>query len=581
MKYFDNTQDSESVASGASSIITNNFQPILIEPVEAVVAQTSILPLISQFSQGLFQILQLLLAYYYINYQAAIVIALTMVVTKLMQYAMISPIYGMMKRIQERMLAEQSNAPNILYQNTYVITGMLCVTIFVFMIIFGQKIANIYTAWAGDVTYFPLIVRGLPYINAIQYAVYIMICENKGNYLSLIEISQVILHLTSLYLAIFVLNSMRIEVTLRSFAIIDIAVNAVFAIVFGWPILKSTKSKKPITRFSLSLNTFRDMLLPVLFLALKQCVVYILGNLPEYVIPVLALILNFTQTETEQKNGMFLAFAFFVTYQQISSAVSRTIHAVLLQVFMPNVQMKRYERMTQFMTSGFGIIFGVSAVINIVLFVVCNQIVTVVFYDLKYNRADQQFIDGEYSIDSFYSIKYLAIEGIIRPIQSFVVYSSEITHNVGCYTFVVIVRYTATIGMFLIAYFTNVTKSIDYMVLAELSVDICCILPLISQIQHINNIKIKINTQEGFGMMLNNSISHSKHSRKNEEDLVFDMEQIKPMPLPSINMNRQQGLLGQSTTSIEPSSQLIEDKQIRDSNNKFTNSDSDLLKFAK
>ncbi|CAL6068170.1 Hypothetical_protein [Hexamita inflata] len=119
------------------------------------------------------------------------------------------------------------------------------------------------------------------------------------------------------------------------------------------------------------------------------------------------------------------------------------------------------------------------------------------------------------------------------------------------------------------------------MVLAELSVDICCILPLISQIQHINNIKIKINTQEGFGMILNNSISQSKHSKKNEEDLVFDMEQIKPMPLPSINMNRQQGLLGQSTTSIEPSSQLIEDKQIRDSNNKFTNSDSDLLKFAK
>ncbi|CAL5994932.1 Hypothetical_protein [Hexamita inflata] len=343
----------------------------------------------------------------------------------------------------------------------------------------------------------------------------------------------------------------------------------------------STKSKKPMTRFSLSLNTLTDMLLPVLFLALKQCIVHILGNLPEHVIPVLALILNFTQTETEQKNGMFLAFAFFVTYQQISSAVSRTIHAVLLQVFMPNVQMKRYERMTQFMTSGFGIIFAISAVINIVLFVVCNQIVTVVFYDIKYNRADQQFIDGDYSIDSFYSIKYLAIEGIMRPIQSFVVYSSEITHNVGCYAFVVIVRYTATIGMFLIAYFTNVTKSIDYMVLAELSVDICCIMPLISQIQHINNIKIKINTQEGFGMILNNSISQSKHSKKNEEDLVFDMEQIKPMPLPSLNMNRQQGLLGQSTTSIEPSSQLIEDKQIRDSNNKFTNSDSDLLKFAK
>ncbi|CAL6017194.1 Hypothetical_protein [Hexamita inflata] len=83
MKYFDSAQDSESVASGASSNIKNNFQTILIEPVDVVIAQTALLPLISQFAKGLFQLLQLLLAYYYIDQQAAIVIALTMVILKM------------------------------------------------------------------------------------------------------------------------------------------------------------------------------------------------------------------------------------------------------------------------------------------------------------------------------------------------------------------------------------------------------------------------------------------------------------------------------------------------------------------
>ncbi|CAL6020337.1 MatE_and transmembrane domain-containing protein [Hexamita inflata] len=498
----------------------------------------------------------------------------------MIQYAMISPLFGMMKRIQERMLAEQSNAPNILYQNTYLITALICIIILVFMIIFGLKIANIYTGWAGDVTYFPLIVRGLPFLYATQYSVYIIICENKGNYLSLLEISRVLLHLTFLYLTIFVMNSMKIQITSKVFAIIDIVVNAIFAEVYCFTMLKVIQRKQPITRFTLSMNVLSDLLLPVMFMAMKQCIAHILANLPEHLIPILALILNFAQTESEQKNGMFLAFAFFVTYQQVSASVSKTIHEILLQVFMPNVQMKRYERMTGFMTSGFGIIFIISALINIVLFVVCNQIVTVVFFDIKYNKAEQQFIDGDYSINSFYSIKYLAIEGILRPVQSFVIYSSEITHNVGCYAFVVLVRYIATIGMFLIAYFTNISKSIDFMVLSELSIDICCILPLISQIQHINSIRTKISGQEGFGMIPNNSASLSKHSKKNQEDdLIFDMEQIKPMPLPSLNIGRQQGLLGQSTTSIEPSSQIVEDKQI--SGSKFTNSDSDLLKFGK
>ncbi|CAL6064576.1 MatE_and transmembrane domain-containing protein [Hexamita inflata] len=577
-------QDSESIKSSATNAtFGNGYKGALIDPISRVIQSSTLFPILSHFIYGIFCLLQVLLSYYYINYQASIVIAQTYVIQWLIKLILQSPLYGIMKKVQERLMAEQVFASNILFQHALVLMFLVAIIIVCFMIAFSKSIATSLTGWAGDVVYFPLMVQGMPILLACQYTLYILISENKGNYISLIEIAKTVVHAATLYVTILIMTTMKKAVSLKIFAIIEVVINAVFAVACLKPLIFQKTNK--ISLFSISSSLFKDFKMPIFWVSIKSFLLYMISNLSEYAIPILAFVIIFKQTEAETKNGMFIAFAFFVTYQQISCAVSRAVQGVLLQVFTPNVQMKRYERISALMTGGFGMLFLISVVLNLVLFVICNYMITVVFYDVTYNSAGGEFVEVGYSIDTFYSIKYVAMEGLFRPLQTFVICTSEITQTASSYFYVVVVKYIAVIGMFLISYFTNITKSIDYMVITEATIDICCILPFISLLQHINNVRLKTNDTElyGFGIInnqMNNSsaISKSKHSN---QELLFNMEEIKPMPLPTINMYRQQGLLGHSTTnSNEQSSQIIEDKTISISNNKYSDkqSDSDVLK---
>ncbi|CAL6015291.1 MatE_and transmembrane domain-containing protein [Hexamita inflata] len=594
------TSYSESVNSNATTNYGNNFKTILIDPIKRVVSSSTFLPIISQFAQGVFYLLQVLLAYYYVNQQASIVIALTFVIIQLIKHIVISPIYGVLKKVQERLMAEQGSSANMLYDHIFVIIIALSVIIVCFMIAFSKSIATSLTGWAGDVIYFPLMVQGMPILLACQYTLYILISENKGNYISLIEIAKTVIHAAALYVVIIIMTAQKTAVTLKTFAIIELVINAVFAVACLKPILLFSKGKESITRFSIGFSAFKDFKMPIFWMSTKAFLLYMICNLSEYAIPILAFVIIFKQTETETKNGMFIAFAFFVTYQQISCAVSRAVQGVLLQVFTPNVQMKRYERISALMTGGFGMLFLISVVLNLVLFIICNYMITVVFYDVTYNSAGGEFVEVGYSIDTFYSIKYVAMEGLFRPLQTFVICTSEITQTASSYFYVVVVKYIAVIGMFLISYFTNITKSINYMVITEATVDLCCVLPYINLLQKFNKLRSKMNEMEQTNPINDTKSNRSKTKSSQFQDndkTEFQIEEIKPMPLPTINLGRQStqhsGFI-QSRNGSEPdiSSQVIPDKsqfsqatgtstQQKSTTSGNQNSSSDLIKFPK
>ncbi|CAL6058250.1 Hypothetical_protein [Hexamita inflata] len=157
---------------------------------------------------------------------------------------------------------------------------------------------------------------------------------------------------------------------------------------------------------------------------------------------------------------------------------------------MPNKLVLRYDRITEISTIGFLIMFGVSALVNIILLVICNSIIVLIFYDLKYSIIEEQFTTQQFSVDLLYQIKYAAIEGILRPFQIMVSVLVQIEQQ-KLNILLIVTKLVLFVAAFLIVYFTYPLQVIIFPILADITFDLCCILPYFRMVRRVKKLRSK------------------------------------------------------------------------------------------
>ncbi|CAL6015308.1 Hypothetical_protein [Hexamita inflata] len=157
---------------------------------------------------------------------------------------------------------------------------------------------------------------------------------------------------------------------------------------------------------------------------------------------------------------------------------------------MPNKLVLRYDRITEISTIGFLIMFGISALINIILLVICNSVIVLIFYDLKYSIIEEQFTTQQFSVDLLNQIKFVAVEGILRPFQIILSVLVQIERK-PLNILLIVTKLVLFIAAFLIVYFTYPLQVIIFPILADITFDLCCILPYFRMVRRVKKMRSK------------------------------------------------------------------------------------------
>ncbi|CAL6058285.1 MatE_and transmembrane domain-containing protein [Hexamita inflata] len=558
---------SDSISSAISSMNKINFKTILLDPIGRVVHQTTIVPIISHLVQSFCAIIILVLAYYYSGYKSVGVITVTQSIIQLYQMFISSPEYGVLRMVQQRLMAEQKSAANIIFQHVFTVSLILGIIVLCISVAISDRISNYFLSWCSETTYLTLMIQGMPLLLAIQSPYILMTTENQSNYSSFFEMFRSVLVLIVIFITIIVQQVYSIKSDLKTFAIVELIINAIFALVMLFVVTLNNKFSTDISNFKLTLIGLRDQKMGIIWVVVKKSLFHLLISITDVLIPILSIIINLQQQENNIKVGNFVAFSFFVTYQDICNSIAYASKAIILQIFLPNIQMKRYERIAGLMGQGFGYIILLSTIMNIILFVICNQILTIVFYDVKYNELNMIFTESQYSVELFYEIKYVAIEAIFRPLQYYVVQISDITQNGNSMIYIVCIKYISTISLFLISYFTDIMKSMNYMIIAQATIDASAVLPYILLVIKFDKLRAKITELEKIQSVENavNDLASEQPSKSYREG-VQQIEPMKPMPLGSICIGRQE-----SGMFFEKSSENTSEKRTKSTSGIFEN----------
>ncbi|CAL6015296.1 MatE_and transmembrane domain-containing protein [Hexamita inflata] len=506
--------DKESMRSSASSFRINSFQDVLTNTPLQVIIEFSISPIISQIVQAITQLLQIGLIYYYLGYYQVISFVKTWIFMMLMKHIIQTPILCSNKYIQDRIVAEQWVVADIIYQHSVTITVILGIIIFTFMMVFGTKLSSIGVI-GSDTEYFPIMIKGMPLLFSAQSLLLVLITENNQHVLNMFEITRSATHILILYFVLVVLKTNNSTITFSLFAYIDLIRNCLFSLVCLYMLTRKHK-KQQITQFSIRFRNFKPLQFPIIKTVIKWMFVYYLYTSWTNISIILALYLNSKEFDAHVIQGNYLALIFIFSFQDISQSIYKATESALHQIIMPNISMKKFDRVYKFMVQGFLMLFTVQIIVNIILLILCNKIITIIFYDVSYEAKVGLFTNSQYSTMSYYYIKYICVESMLKMFKMFVLCIAKAMSTLNIHLMLLFCQITVTIGVFLVNYFSRNIMPIQQYLATHIAIDICFMMPyyvLLLKIRHLSN---KINSSvEHLALDLAKENNSGKSSAKN------------------------------------------------------------------
>ena len=319
----------------------------------------------------------------------------------------------------------------------------------------------------------------MPVLISISQAPLVFLdAENNGNTHNTIKIMRSVFNLVVLMTLLGIVVSTSGTVQLDYFAYVDIAVEAIFVLITLYITVDGLKpAEVSISRFVLGKDNLRMLKMGVFGVVAEKMALHFLIFIPELLNHILPLANIFNFTQMEDRTSTFAAFAAYETFEPICTAVSQAMKTTLIQILTPNNQMKRYERVTAVILSGFLLEFTVNAIINIALYCAISSIIPSLYFDTTYNMQGSIFTNSHFDPTRLSSVANVAIEGITRPIYSFVMVTANICQMKDLLGFAVAIKYIAVIVSYIITYYLDTQEVIDELFWPNLTVDLACILP--------------------------------------------------------------------------------------------------------
>ncbi|CAL6058266.1 MatE_and transmembrane domain-containing protein [Hexamita inflata] len=480
--------DKESMRSSASSFRINSFQDVLTNTPLQVIIEFSFSPIVSQLVQAISQLLQLGLIYYYLGYLQTISFVKTWIFLIIMRHIIQTPILSSNKYIQDRIVAEQWVAADIIYQHAVTITIIFGIIIFIFMMVFGTKLSTIGFV-STDVEYFPVMIKGMPLLFSIQSLIQVLVTENNQHILNLFEISRSITHILILYIVLLILKTKGLTISFSLFAYIDLARNCLCSVICIYMLTRRHK-KQQITQFSIRFKNFKPLQFPIIKTVLKWMFVYYLYTSWTNVSIILSLYLNSKEFDLNVVQGNYLALIFIFSFQDISQSIYKATESALHQIIMPNISMKKFDRVYKFMVQGFITLFTIHIILNIILLIICNKIITMIFYDVSYEVNAGLFTNSQYSIMSYYYIKFICVESMLKLFKMFVLCVAKAMSTLNIHLMSLFCQITITIGVFFVNYLSGNIMPIQQYLATHIAIDICFMMPyyvLLLKIRHLSH----------------------------------------------------------------------------------------------
>ncbi|CAL6055536.1 MatE_and transmembrane domain-containing protein [Hexamita inflata] len=471
--------EKNSVYSGsATSTVTGrslDFKAIITQPVTTVSLRHSFLQIISQAVVGFAGLCKLHLVYYYCGIYGAIAFTTWSCFQILIIYVVKCSCNSVVADVQRRFLAEQFKASQVIFEHAIIIGYVFGIVISLTLGLLNEQIDTKFTKWLDTQQYLKIMLKVMPILSTI-YNVPLpgMVAENRSDIVAFISIAKELISTIAVYMMCTICKGSNKTISMNSFAIIEIVITSVFIIVVYYILAKADSS----SRFSLTFSSFKDLKMTVLIEVLLKTCNYMVSYITDNILPLLALISLQLSTGLERLGGI-LSLGIMLQFQQFCVCVAQSVESVVIQVSIPNNQLKRFDRMSTLLKQGMLQFLVISIVINLIMYVSFNQLLTMVYQDLSYSSLTHKFNNQNYSTDALYSAKLIAIESMLRPLYQFVTSMSFVCGYKIITVFLIILKSIIHIIMIIICFTIKTMNELDLIIYAMLFIDILCVYPYI------------------------------------------------------------------------------------------------------
>ncbi|CAL5991424.1 MatE_and transmembrane domain-containing protein [Hexamita inflata] len=539
-----------STAHTTSSINSISFDilNVVVNSTHSISIISNLLPSISKIVCGFSNIIWLMLAYFTCGQQEAIVVIITWFILFVIEFIVNSPINGVQKAAHQRLFSEQYTSGVQLFIHSIVISLVFGVFISIAMWVAVNNIQDkVLTQVTYTGNYFKIMLKVIPIMLPLSKASFqILNADNNIIKKAFMEITFNILQLIFVYVSFVVLSAYGISIKLEYMAWSAVAVNAIFVVV---ALLFFTLGQN--TRFKITVQSLQEFKVKAIWIAIKSTSAYIFFNGTHILILLYCFSLLFSaKTDFEP---LILTLGLYLYFQQISGSFSESLRASLVQVLMPNAQMKRYDRITTILGMDFIYLFLTNAFILALLLVSLNSLLQFVYSDLKFDLLDATFT---WSSSTIYLkwVELAIIESIFRPFQVIALVSASVLKYNDCSLLLIILKILCSTAQFLTVLLSvNIENCISFIFTVEVTFDAISVLPYLIILVRMHRNRTTVAEIQGM------TIDEHKLDAVSERQSAPALDQFIPLPQPGMSFLLQQTLVDQlsknnSSTMVETSS---------------------------
>ncbi|CAL5996178.1 MatE_and transmembrane domain-containing protein [Hexamita inflata] len=513
----DNQSQHQSQNSFSSSIILSpydNIKNMLTHPTHQILLDSNLIPTISNIFCAIIELIVLQLIYTGCGYDSITAYVFGILIQGIIKYIINSSIVGLQMFIQQRILAEQYTAANLIFQHSLIISFVLSVLLSIFMWIFSSQIqSKLLTSSTSN--YLVYVLSGNTILYSFSSASFhILHTENATTLKAAIDLCKQIIKLLIIYIYLLIIQAYDKTRSLELFAISEIITNVLFCAISLAFFYEKRKSRQ--TYYKIGFSYIRSIKFPVFVKIMSYQLKYLLTNSHESIMMILVIVI-LTQQKEAVKESYALAVCLFILFQNGCNSLSDSLQFSIPNLFQSNLQMKRYDRLQALTVQNLLSFVGINAVVNLIMFFQMYYCFDYIYVGLKYDNISQGFVSAEYKTTVFKSISYLAIEAIFRPIQTYVFSVTPLFKYKDIQIIMNVLKYALVISIFFSVLSDN-TNIIEYMVAVNFAMDICALFCYVLIIFRMNRNRMTSTESEQLSGRHHDDQKNKKKKEEVEED---------------------------------------------------------------